>query len=150
MIENPVVEAPPVATAPAPAPAPVKKPRPLTAVREPAPRPPSVAAAPVPVPDAAPVHATVTTLSRGKGVPPETREVLKRIRALLEERKASASVTALEVQRIGLEGESRLCIEFRSAADAQSALAEMRRLATGSDLLEIAETPCPYRKEPTP
>jgi len=148
VIEDPVVEAPPVATAPAPAPAPVKKPRPLTAVREPAPGPPSVAAAPVP--DAAPVQATVTTLSRGKGVPAETREALKRIRALLEERKASASVTALEVQRIGLEGESRLCIEFRSAADARSTLAEMRRLATGSDLLEIAETPCPYRKEPTP
>ncbi|MET0809318.1 MAG: hypothetical protein ABWX93_11245 [Pseudoxanthomonas sp.] len=103
-----------------------------------------------PAPDAGPVHATVTTLSRGKGVPPETRQTLKRIRALLEERKASASVSALEVQRIGLEGESRLCIEFRSAADARTTLAEMRRIAAGSDLLDITETPCPYRKEQTP
>ena len=126
----------------------MKKPRPLIPGKSPDHRPPSIAAASTQ--DATPVHATVTTLSRGKGVPPETREALKRLRALLEERKATAAVTDLQVQRIGIEGESRLCIEFRNAAAAESVLAEMHRISAGSDLLDIAETPCPYRKEQNP
>lgn len=98
----------------------------------------------------APVHATVTTLSRGKGVPAESRAALKRIRALLEAGQATAAVTDLQTQRIGLEGESRLCIEFRTASEARPLLSEMHRLAAGIDLLDITETPCPYRKDKTP
>lgn len=100
--------------------------------------------------DPAAVHANVTTLSRGKGVPAETRAALQRIRAVLEAGQATAAVTDLQTQRIGLEGESRLCIEFRSAADAGPLLAEIRRIAAGIELLDVTETPCPYRKDKTP
>ena len=144
-VADTVADPTPVATAPVPGPvpAPVKKPAPITAGKPPGPgRAPAA-----PTPGTAPFHATVTTLSRGKGVPPETREALKRIRALLEARQADAAVSEVQMQRIGLEGESRLCIEFRSAADAKTVLSEMRRIAAGADLLDIAETPCPYRKE---
>jgi hypothetical protein len=95
----------------------------------------------------APVHVTIDALSRGKGVPAETREAFKQIRALLERQQATAAVAAMRYQRIGIEGESRLCVEFRNASDAQTALAEIRRIAAGADLLNVVEAPCPSKKE---
>jgi hypothetical protein len=95
----------------------------------------------------APVHVTIDALSRGKGVPAETREAFKQIRALLEQQQATAAVAAMRYQRIGIEGESRLCVEFRNASDAQTALAEIRRIAAGADLLNVVEAPCPSKKE---
>ena len=96
---------------------------------------------------AAPVHITIDMLSRGKGVPAETREAVKQIRALLERQQATAAVADLRYQRLGIEGESRLCVEFRNASDAQTALAEIRKIAAGADLLNVVEAPCPSNKE---
>lgn len=90
---------------------------------------------------------TINALSRGKGVPAETREAFKQIRALLERQQATAAVTALRYQRIGLEGESRLCVEFRNASDAQVALTEIRKISADVDLLNVVEAPCPSNKE---
>jgi hypothetical protein len=89
-------------------------------------------------------------LSRGKGVPDDTRAAWKDIRALLEQRRATYAVTDLRTQRIGLEGETRLCAEFRNAKDAQAALAEVRQRAAGVDLLDVSEAPCPSPKESKP
>ena len=100
--------------------------------------------------DAAPVQLTINALSRGKGVPAETRDAFAQIRTLLEQQQANASVAEVQVQRIGLEGESRLCVEFRSRSDAQATLARIRTLSTGVDLLEVVETHCPSRKEYKP
>jgi hypothetical protein len=86
-------------------------------------------------------------LSRGKGVPDATRAAYKDIHALLEQQRAAYVVTDLRTQRIGLEGETRLCAEFRSEKDAQAALAEVRKRAAGVDLLDVSETPCPSPKE---
>lgn len=96
---------------------------------------------------AAPAHVTITALSRGKGVPAETRDAFKQIRALLERQQAASAVAAVRYQRIGIEGESRLCVEFRNASDAQAALAEIRKIAAGADLLNVVEAPCPSNKE---
>lgn len=96
---------------------------------------------------AAPVHITIDALSRGKGVPTETRDAFKQIRALLERQQATSAVVAVRYQRIGLEGESRLCVEFRNASDAQAALTEIRRIAAGAELLNVVEAPCPSNKE---
>lgn len=104
----------------------------------------------VDIEDAAPVQLTINALSRGKGVPDETREAFKQIRTLLEQQQANASVAEVQYQRIGLEGESRLCVEFRNRRDAQATLARIRTLSTGVDLLEVVETPCPSSKEYTP
>lgn len=87
-------------------------------------------------------------LSRGKGVPSQTREAYERIRRLLEERRET--LTGLQVQRIGLEGETRLCAGFRSDAEAQAALDQIRSIASGVELLDIATSPCPTSKEKTP
>lgn len=94
-----------------------------------------------------PVHITIDALSRGKGVPAETRDAFKQIRALLERQQATSAVAAVRYQRIGLEGESRLCVEFRNASDAQAALTEIRKIAAGADLLNVVEAPCPSNKE---
>lgn len=100
--------------------------------------------------DESPASLTIEALSRGKGVPAETREAFKRIRALVEQRQATAAVAGVQQQRIGLEGESRLCVDFRNASDAQAALAEIRKIATDVELLTVAESPCPSNKESAP
>jgi len=120
--------------------------------------PPSSAATPAPVEsppapvagDAQPTSLVVTTLSRGKGVPVDTRAVYKQIRAVLERWQATAAVTTLQANRIGLEGETRLCAEFRNRDDAQAAFAEIRKLSAGIDLLNVVEEPCSTRKDYKP
>ena len=100
--------------------------------------------------DAPPATLTVTMLSRGKGVPEATRTAYNDIRALLERQRSADSVTDMRTQRIGLEGETRLCAEFRSAKDAQAALYEIRQRAAGVELLDVSDAPCPSPKESKP
>jgi hypothetical protein len=157
--ETPAPQAePPTATLPEPAASPAP-----TSASPPSPTPktPTINKTPVrpvrPVPPQAlpsadskaqaPVHLTIEALSRGKGVPAETRAAFKQIRALLEQQQATTAVAAMRYQRIGIEGESRLCVEFRNASDAQTALTEIRKIAAGADLLNVVETPCPSKKE---
>ena len=145
------------ARAPAETTPPPSKPRPATNEKAPL-RPTPVGASPVeaspPVDadkaDAAPVHLTINALSRGKGVPAETRDAFKQVRALLERQQATPAVAALRYQRMGIEGETRLCVEFRNADDAKAAQAEIRRISAGVDLLEVVEQPCPSSKEYKP
>ena len=65
----------------------------------------------------------------------------------MERQQATAAVVAVQHQRIGLEGESRLCVEFRNATDAQIALAEIRKIAADVELLNVVEAPCPSNKD---
>lgn len=151
--QNPPAD-PPTAMSPEPAasPAPIDSPPP-----SPEPTLPIIKAPVKPIPTqtspgaddkaATPVHITIDALSRGKGVPAETRDAFKQIRALLERQQATAAVVAVRYQRIGIEGESRLCVEFRNASDGQAALTEIRKIAAGADLLNVVETPCPSNKE---
>ncbi|WP_242102350.1 MULTISPECIES: hypothetical protein [unclassified Lysobacter] len=89
-------------------------------------------------------------LSRGKGVPEATRAAYNDIRALLDKQRSAYAITDLRAQRIGLEGETRLCAEFRSAKDAQAALSEIRQRAAGVELLDVSDAPCPSPKESKP
>lgn len=134
---TPAIETPP----------PSPKPRPIPISKTPVKPTPSPTLPVAGAKDAAPIRITIDALSRGKGVPAEAREALKQIRALLERQQAAAAVTAMQYQRIGLEGESRLCVEFRNASDAQAALAEIRKIAADVDLLNVVEAPCPSKKE---
>jgi hypothetical protein len=159
---EPAATAPPTATTPAPAPpvepdvesapqAPTPDAPPPPATTVPKPAMPDLPQAPAPAPgDTQPASIAIYTLSRGKGVPAETREAYKQIRATLEQRQAGNAVTAMQSQRIGLEGETRLCVEFRDHDDAQAALADIRRLSAGVDMLNVVEEPCPSRKVDKP
>lgn len=115
---------------------------------------PPVVRPPPPAPGEAeadgPATLTVTMLSRGKGVPDETRAAYQDARALLERQRDAGIVTAMRAQRIGLEGETRLCAEFRSEEDARAALAEIRTRSGGIDLLDARLAPCPSPKGKSP
>lgn len=157
---EPTSTTPPAAPASTPA-GPVERPpsAPSPAPTKPAPRP--IAPVPEPEPTAgqapSPPSATEGTasfsvymLSKGRGVPEPTREAYRDIRALLEERQAASAVSDLRVRRLGLEGETRLCAQFRDAADAKVALAEIRKRAAGVELLNVVEEPCPDQKGDLP
>ena len=112
--------------------------------------PPAPPPAPAPAPPAEPVTIVIHALSRGKGVPTQTRDTYKQIHALLEQRRSDAAITRLESSRMGLEGETRLCVEFSDRDHAAAMLAEIGKLAAGTDLLNIVEGPCPGNKGSKP
>ena len=92
-----------------------------------------------------PPSVAVYALSRGTGVPAATRDALRSMRTLLEELEGQRLVTRIQQARIGLEGETRLCAEFADAGAARAALARMRQIAQGVELLNIVEEPCDTR-----
>lgn len=166
---------PPAAPAPsAPEPVPTQTPTPTPAQASPGVRPqPTTAKPPTrpiakptapivrpvppgnatdPKPDAAGgAHAvTVSMLSRGKGVPDEARAAFKDVRALLEIPTYARGIVRQDTRRIGLEGETRLCVEFTDADAADAALARIRQRIDGIDLIDVSTTPCPPTKDRQP
>jgi hypothetical protein len=63
-------------------------------------------------------------------------------RELLQNLQRTNAVTRLDERRMGLEGETRLCVEFKDSAAAASALKELRGIAEGVELLNVTEEPC--------
>jgi hypothetical protein len=84
----------------------------------------------------------VFALSRGKGVPPEARDVLRKVAEMAEadERRGVRVVTRRT--RIGLEGETRLCVEYQSAADARRGLEQVEKIVKDVDLVNLVPGPC--------
>ncbi len=92
---------------------------------------------------AARVHSVaVYALSRGKGVPDLTQTALGSVRDLLQTLRRQGDVTRIEDTRIGLEGETRLCAEFKDADAARAAIERIRKIATGVELFNVSEEPC--------
>ncbi len=85
----------------------------------------------------------VVALSRGRGVPPEAREAMKRVAAMVEADRARGVRVQSRSQRIGLEGETCLAIEYESAADGGRAKARADEIASGVDLFRVEAGPCP-------
>lgn len=138
----PIEETPtPAATTPAAA-APEVAPTPV--VTAPPPQPPQAAPAQE---QTEPVSIAIYILSRGRGVPERTRAVYQEIQALLKEQQGMSVVTNLSTKRIGLEGETRLCAEFRDRTEARATLEKIRKLAAGVELLNVVEEPCIQSKE---
>ena len=84
----------------------------------------------------------VYALSRGKGVPEPTKAALSEIRAVLGQAEADGRVATMKTKRLGLEGETRTCVEFRDRDAAAAVTAQVRALAHGVDLLNVVEEPC--------
>jgi hypothetical protein len=84
----------------------------------------------------------VYALSRGQGVPELTRAALNRARAVLQEAHHGGVVVRLVEQRIGLEGETRLCAEFQDDLAAGEVLAQLKTLTRGVELLNLVVEPC--------
>ena len=81
-------------------------------------------------------------LSRGKGVPERARAVLDQAGSMLKDLQARGADLTLTQERIGLEGETRLCATFADASLAEETLERIRRLASGVDLVNLTEEPC--------
>ncbi len=89
-------------------------------------------------------------MSKGRGVPAPTRDAYKQIRGLLEEQKNQSAVTDIDTQRIGLEGEMRMCAQFRDRAQAEYTLEQIRKLSADVELIQVVEGPCPTTKGDAP
>lgn len=81
-------------------------------------------------------------LSRGKGVPPEAREALRRVRELVEtDQNRGVSVSA-ETTRIGIEGETRVCVEYKDPGEGTRAYERVKVIVKGVDLVNLVAQPC--------
>ncbi len=81
-------------------------------------------------------------LSRGKGVPAATRGALEEATAVLEDARQRGDVLAITGTRIGLEGETRLCVQARDAAVARDLQRKVRAITDNVELLNIVDEPC--------
>ncbi len=84
----------------------------------------------------------VYALSRGKGVPEPTRGALQKARTLLEGSTRRGEVIRVKETRIGLEGETRLCVEAKDVAAARALLRELRAIAENVELFNVVVEPC--------
>ncbi|MDT3775945.1 hypothetical protein PJI16_00025 [Nitrospira sp. MA-1] len=90
----------------------------------------------------APQSISVYALSRGKGVPDQAREVLAQSRTLLKSAQERGEVRRMVEQRIGIEGETRLCAEFSDTESAHSMIEQIQLLGQGVDLINVKVEPC--------
>ncbi|MGQ0658285.1 MAG: hypothetical protein ACT4NU_09350 [Chromatiales bacterium] len=81
-------------------------------------------------------------LSRGTGVPEPTRSAFGRARQVLADARQRGEVLLLQEQRIGLEGETRLCVQARDIEVARDLLKQVRAIAEGIELFNVVEEPC--------
>jgi hypothetical protein len=84
----------------------------------------------------------VYALSRGKGVPPEARRALDEVQDLIDEDRRRGVAVESRRTRIGLEGETRLCVEYEDPAPAKKAQRRARDIVEGVDLVNLVVGPC--------
>jgi hypothetical protein len=81
-------------------------------------------------------------LSRGKGVPDEAWEALGEVRELAEADREKGIAVTIRVERIGLEGERRLCVEYQDEERARRAHERARAVVEGIDLTRLVIEAC--------
>ena len=85
----------------------------------------------------------VLVLSRGNGVPEATREVFQRIVELANSAIAAGIVDSVKQEVIGLEGETRLCIQLYNEAGLLALDKQVSALAADTELLQLSNNSCP-------
>jgi hypothetical protein len=88
----------------------------------------------------------VYALSRGSGVPPEARRALEEVQQLVDEDRRDGAVVQSRRTRIGLEGETRLCVEYEDAEAAKRALERARATVRDVDLVNLVVGPCDEKR----
>lgn len=88
----------------------------------------------------------VYALSRGKGVPPEAAEALRKVVALAEEDQRRGVQVSFTTKRFGLEGEARACITYEDAQAGARALESARSIVKNVDLVNLEVEPCNEEK----
>jgi hypothetical protein len=93
---------------------------------------------------------SVVAQSRGKGVPPEAREALVRVEAIPTRDNSRGIPVRWSRERYGLEGETRLCVVYEQKEPAEAALAEIRKIIEGVDLIRLEVGPCELKEKGSP
>jgi len=75
-------------------------------------------------------------------VPPEAREALRRVRELVEADRARGLSVHLETTRLGLEGETRVCVDYRDPGAGTRAYGRAGAIVKGVDLVNLVAEPC--------
>jgi len=96
--------------------------------------------APTPTPEL--TSFAVFALSRGKGVPPEALDVLRKVAEMADADERRGVRVETRRTRIGLEGETRLCVEYPSAAEARRGLEKVEKIVKDVDLVNLVPGPC--------
>ena len=84
----------------------------------------------------------ILTLSRGRGVPETTFKVFQEIMAVANTALESGTAVSVKQEKIGLEGETRLCIVFRDKQAFTAIGNQIRSLATNTELLQVKHNHC--------
>ena len=85
----------------------------------------------------------VYILSRGKGVPEEARTSFDNIYQELLSLQQSGEIVYLKKERIGLEGEQKVCAEFTDSENAREMFTRIHELAIKIDLFNVVDEACP-------
>jgi hypothetical protein len=88
---------------------------------------------------------TIVALSRGKGVPPAAREALRSVQELVETDRRQGVKVIVETTRIGLEGETRTCVEYQDTVAGGRAYERASAIVKGVDLVNLTLEPCPAK-----
>lgn len=95
-----------------------------------------------PVADKPGAEFALYALSRGKGVPEATRDAFDKANTFLEQSRQRGDVLSLTKTRIGLEGETRLCVQAKDAAAARALQEQVWSIVGDVELFNVVEEPC--------
>ncbi len=93
-------------------------------------------------PDARAYTFVVEVLSRGKGVPEQALEALDQLQIQIEADKARGVAARISRTRIGLEGETRACVEYRDPVAGKAAYARAKALFQKLELVNLRIERC--------
>jgi hypothetical protein len=92
---------------------------------------------------------TVLALSRGSGVPESTVDGFAKIMALLHEARQAGANIQIATDKIGLEGETRLCVDFTNPTLGGRLFTQVNALTQGLELINVTNEPCSAKQQQT-
>ncbi|HYC62058.1 MAG TPA: hypothetical protein VEK79_21075 [Thermoanaerobaculia bacterium] len=107
----------------------------------------TVTAAPAPETPAPIPSFAVYALSRGKGVPAEAREALRRVAELAEEQQRRGVKVKITTTRMGIEGETRVCVAYEDPNEGARAYDRAKNIVKNVDLVNLTIESCVEEKE---
>jgi hypothetical protein len=92
----------------------------------------------------------ISSFSRGRGVSGGARDILSQLEAIPARDHSRGIPVRWSRERYGLEGETRLCVVYEQMEPAEAALAEIRKIIEGVDLIRLEVGPCELKEEGSP
>ena len=75
-------------------------------------------------------------------MPPEAQEALRQVREMVEADQKQGMNVSVETTRIGIEGETRLCVEYKDSGEGARAYKRAEAIVRGVDLVNLVAEPC--------